>query len=101
MGSRLQLQTMLETLAGNRNVYFQPPTGLAIKYPAIVYERNSLDNRFADNVPYSQNQSYSVTVIDANPDSTLVTKVSQLPMCKFNRHFKNDNLNHDVYILYY
>ena len=101
MASRLDLHELLCSVLGTRNVYFQPPTGLAIKYPAIVYERNSLDNRFADNIPYSQNQSYSVTVIDANPDSTLVTKVSQLPKCKFNRHFKNDNLNHDVYILYY
>lgn len=101
MGSRLELQTLLENLAGTRNVYFQPPSGLIMKYPAIVYERSKLDNRFADNLVYSQNQSYSVTVIDANPDSSLVVKVSQLPKCRPDRHFKNDNLNHDVFTLYY
>lgn len=101
MGSRLDLQTLLETLTGNRNVYFQPPAGLTMKYPAIVYERNRLDNRFANDFVYSQKQSYSITVIDSNPDSALVQKVSQLPTARFDRHFKNDNLNHDVYVIYF
>ena len=101
MGSRLELQTLLENLAGTRNVYFQPPTGLTMKYPAIVYERSKLDNKFANNLVYLQKQSYSITVIDPNPDSTLVTKVSQLPTCRPDRHFKSDNLNHDVFVIYF
>jgi hypothetical protein len=101
MGSRLELQTLLETLLGSRNVYFQPPATLTMKYPAIVYERSKLNNAFANDLVYNQNQSYSVTVIDANPDSLIVAKVSQLPKCRPDRQFKNDNLNHDVFILYF
>ena len=101
MGSRLELQTLLESLAGTRNVYFQPPAGLTMKYPAIVYERSKLDNKFANYLVYLQKQSYSITVIDPNPDSTLVTKVSQLPTCRPDRHFKSDNLNHDVFVIYF
>jgi len=101
MGSRIELQTLLENLAGTKNVYFQPPAGLSMKYPAIVYERSKLSNKFANDLVYSQKQSYSVTVIDSNPDSTLVSKVSKLPRCQPDRSFKNDNLNHDVFILYF
>ena len=101
MGSRLELQTLLEGLAGTRNVYFQPPPTLTMKYPAIVYERAKLTNRFANNIVYNQKQSYNITVIDANPDSVLPIKVSQLPMCRPDRSFKSDNLNHDVFIIYF
>ena len=101
MSSRLELQTLLEETLGSRNVYFQPPDSITMKYPAIVYSRNSIRNRNANNGVYNQDISYSVTVIDKNPDSEIVTKVSQLPMCRFDRHYKADNLNHDVFTLYF
>jgi len=42
-----------------------------------------------------------VTVIDRNPDSDLPGKVAELPMCTFNRFFTADNLNHDVYTIFF
>jgi hypothetical protein len=42
-----------------------------------------------------------ITIIDANPDSDIPAKVGNLPLCKFNRHYTADNLNHDVYNVYY
>lgn len=101
MGSRLELQTVLEELLGSRNVYYQPPASVLMKYPAIVYSRDDIANTFADNRVYMQAIAYMVTVIDKNPDSEIVTKVSQLPMCSFERHYVSDNLNHDVFTLYF
>lgn len=101
MGSRLELQTVLEELLGSRNVYYQPPASVLMKYPAIVYSRDDITNTFADNRVYMQVTAYMVTVIDKNPDSEIVTKVSQLPMCSFERHYVSDNLNHDVFTLYF
>ena len=98
--NRKNLQTILENILGSKNVYFQPPEGLKLKYPAIVYSRNSINNAFADNIVYKQAFSYQITVIDKDPDSEIVLKVSQLPMCKHDRHFKSDNLNHDIFTLY-
>ena len=37
--TRLELQSVLEQTLGSRNVYFQPPASVKMKYPAIVYER--------------------------------------------------------------
>lgn len=106
MDRRLQLQTLLETIIGPRsdgqkNVYFQPPAGVKIVYPCIIYSRNAGDTKFANDKPYNQTVGYQVIVIDANPDSLIPGKVASLPLCKFNRHYTKDNLNHDVYNLYY
>ena len=101
MASRLQLQTELEELLGSKNVYYQPPASVKMSYPAIVYSRNDIRNDFANNDVYSQNRSYEVIVIDKNPDSEIVDRISQLPMCRFDRHYTSDNLNHDVFTLFY
>lgn len=101
MATRIDLQNVLEELLGSRNVYYQPPESLKISYPAIVYSRKTIDNSYANNSVYKQNYAYEITVIDKNPDSEIVNKVSKLPTCRFDRHFKSDNLNHDVFTLYY
>ena len=99
MPSRLELQTLLEEILGSRNVYFQPPESVKMKYPAIVYSLEDITNTFANDRVYLSKRKYLITVIDEDPDSEIVEKVSQLPTCKFNRHFESDNLNHDVFIL--
>lgn len=101
MLNRERLQTILEELLGSTNVYYQPPESVKMNYPAIVYSRNDIDNIFADNHPYIQAYSYTIIVIDKDPDSEIVSKVAKLPMCSFNRHYTADNLNHDVFTLYY
>ena len=101
MATRIDLQNVLEELLGSRNIYYQPPESLKMSYPAIVYARKTIDNSYANNSVYKQNYAYEITVIDKNPDSEIVNKVSKLPTCRFDRHFKSDNLNHDVFTLYY
>jgi len=44
---------------------------------------------------------YKVTVIDPDPDSLIPDKVASLPSAVFNRFFAANNLNHDVYNLYF
>lgn len=101
MNKRLELQSVLEEILGSRNVYFQPPSTIKMSYPAIVYSRKSIDNRHADDSVYLQDNSYELIVIDKNPDSDIVSRVSELLLCRFDRHYKADNLNHDVFTLYY
>lgn len=99
--NRNNLQTILENILGSKNVYYQPPSNITMKYPAIIYSRNRIENKYASNIVWKQDTSYQITVIDKNPDSEIVNKVSQLPMCRHDRHYTADNLNHDVFTLYY
>lgn len=101
MVQRTILQTILEEIMGSRNVYFQPPEDFKMKYPCIVYERDSGDTQFADNIPYIFNQRYAVTLIDKNPDSKYLKKIAELPKCVYNRHYVQDGLNHDIFNLYF
>lgn len=101
MGTRADLQSLLETLLGSRNVYFQPPPTIQMKYPCIVYNLDDMDTKFADNYPYRVERRYSLTVIDKDPDSAIPDKVALLQKCIFDRHFVTDNLNHNVFIIYF
>lgn len=101
MGSRLELHEELVNILGSRYVYFQPPETIKMNYPAIVYARDSIDNDFANDGVYRQTRSYTITVIDPDPDSEIVDKISMMKSCRHDRHYKSDNLNHDVFIIYY
>lgn len=101
MGSRLELHEIFCDILGNRNAYFQPPESIKINYDAIVYSRSSIENAHADNMIYKQDHAYTVVAIYEDPDSDLPLKISRLPRCRFDRHYVSDNLNHDVFTLYY
>lgn len=101
MKTRANLHEELCEILGSRNVYFQPTSNVNMKYPAIVYSRSSINSNFADNIVYMQHNAYKVVVIDANPDSIVVKRVSALPRCRFNAHYVSENLNHDAFTLFY
>lgn len=99
MGQRADLQALLETITPH--VYFQPRTNVTLEYPCIKYERDNETAQYADNKLYHHRKRYLVTVIDADPDSTLPDEVRALPYCSFDRHYVGDGLNHDVFNLYF
>ena len=98
---RLELHELLAELLGSRNVYYQPPESVRMNYPAIKYSRDDIQNTFANNNVYMQQHAYEITVIDEDPDSEIVNKISKLPTARFERHFTSDDLNHDVYQIFY
>lgn len=101
MGTRLDFQGVLEGVLGSRNVYFQPPTNVQMSYPAIVYNRDYEAVQYGDNRPYNRRLRYQVTVIDPNPDSPIPSQVGELSLAAFVRHFTMDNLNHDIFDVYF
>lgn len=99
MGLRQDLHKLF--VAITPNVYFQPPTNVKLVYPCIIYQRDFADTKFADNEPYAHKLRYMVTVIDRDPDSDIPGEVAKLPMSVFSRFYIADNLNHDVYSVYF
>lgn len=97
MANRLQLSEVLHAILNSDSVYFQPPESIEMEYPAIVYSLNGIQNTFADNTVYTQSRVYQITIIDEDPDSEIVDKVSRLPNCKFVRPYDADNLHHWVF----
>ena len=101
MNSRLELNEVLCSVLGSRNAYFQPPASIKMKYPAIVYKRDTIVNSQANNEVYKQANKYQLIVIDQNPDSEVVQKISKLSRIRYDRHYVSDGLNHDVFTIFY
>lgn len=98
---RIEFHKLLCGILGTNHVYYQAPEKSQMKYPAIIYNRERINNKHANNHVYYQKTAYKVTVIDPNPDSEIVQKISKMDLCKFENHYVSDNLNHDVYLIYY
>lgn len=101
MEKRIELQKIFCDLLGSDNVYFQPPESVKMRYPAIVYSLDDLFGRRADDRIYLGCKRYSVTLIDGDPDNVFVDSIAALPLCSFDRHYKQDNLNHYVFTIYF
>jgi hypothetical protein len=100
MANRLNLDEKFREILGNGNVYFNPPESVKMKYEAIRYVRKTIENKFANNSVYIQDDCYEVTAIYRNPDSDLPRKISRLPKCSHDRQYVVDNLIHDVFTIY-
>lgn len=98
---RLKLHELLKEIAGTENVYFQPPSGHLMNYPAVRYNIDSSATTFADNNPYRDTLRYQVIVIDEDPDSEIPGKIKKLPLCRFSRFYAAEGLNHFVFNLYF
>ena len=96
-----ELKPILVDILGSNNVYFQPPATVQMEYPCIVYHRDYAKTEFADDLPYGHAIRYAVMVIDKNPDSDIPDKVAKLPTCVLDRFYTADNLNHNVYKLFF
>lgn len=101
MANRSKLHDMLKNMLGSNNVYYQPPATIKMEYPAIVYSKNDIDSKFANNKQYISKNKYEIIVIDKKPDNPIISLLLKLPLCNYNNHYISDNLNHDVITLYY
>lgn len=97
MASRIDLQKTLEGILGTRNVYFQPPASLQMKFPCIKYDFSKPELVHADNSILFEHHTYSVTLIHKDPDNTVWESILHLPYCRFDRMYKADNMYHYVF----
>lgn len=103
MASRIELHEELCELLGSRNVYFQPPESLKMQYPCIRYSISGMPNIKANDKFYTKTcTTYDITVIDADPDSDISTRIlAHFPMTRFDRAYTSNNLNHHVLTINY
>jgi hypothetical protein len=99
---RLQLHEELCEILGSRNVYFQPPGTVRMKYPCIRYSRDRGRHLNADNRTYLYKQAYQIIYMDFNPDNEVVEQLMEhFSEISYIRNYTADNINHDVLIIYY
>lgn len=101
MATREDLQAKLEELNGNRNVYYNPPANIQMKYDAIRYSLSNIQSDYANNNKYTKMKCYDLIVISRKPDPEVVNKILDLPYSSLGRPYTADNLNHYPITLYY
>ena len=102
MASRLELQQELEDVLGSRNVYFQPPESVKMKYDAIVYSLSNMRLDYADDLSYKRHKQYDILVISRNGDNQIADHLlDHFKWIRFDRRYVADNLYHDALSLYY
>jgi hypothetical protein len=102
MAKRLELQAMFEEILGSRNVYFDPPETVKMKYDAIRYKLGGKNITRANNAAYRITNQYDGVVITTDPDTTIPDEmIRQFSMCSFGTPYTADNLTHYPFTLYY
>ena len=100
MLNRTDLQNKFEEILGTKNVYYQPPESVKLKYPAIIYSRTSLYKLTAGDDTYKVNPSYKVTYVSKTVDDPVIDALLRLPYSRFLNHYAAENLYHDVFEIY-
>lgn len=99
--ARLLLQKIFEDILQSKNVYYQPPSNIKLKFPCIIYRKNKIRGIRADNRFYGINDEYMVTYVSKTVDDDAILKILELEMCTHDRRYTSDNLYHDVFTLYF
>lgn len=101
MKTREQIQTTLEEILGNKNVYFQAPPNTGMKYPCIVYRFNRFDRRNADNKPYMLVGNWEIHHMYKSLKNDLKTKMLfAAPWVEFDRRVVTDGVYNDYYTIH-
>lgn len=101
MANRLTLHEKLCAVLGTRNVLFQPPASVRLKYPCIIYKLSDIDTKHADDRVYRATNKYSVTFISRDPDNNYSEKMFEMPYVSFDRRYIADDLYHDVFTIFF
>lgn len=102
MAERLTLHEELCEVLGSRNVYYQTPESVKMKYDAIRYKLGGKDIKRANNSLYRSTNRYEGVVIARDPDTDIPDKLlARFQMISLGTPYTADNLNHYPFTLYY
>lgn len=94
--SRLSLHQQIKSIVGNNVlVAYQPTNNIHLTYPCVIYELDRIDDTYSNDNRYLTSRSYTLTVIDKEPDSHIFDILYEgLEFVTFERMFVEDNLYH-------
>jgi hypothetical protein len=102
MKSRVDLHDRLVSILGSNQVYFQPPSNVQMKYPAIVYELSGDYSAKADNRRYTVYDKYTITHIFKSLNNEKKNEIlDAFKYVEYDRRLIADGLYQDIYTIYW
>lgn len=86
---------------GSRYVYFQPPTGVKMEYPCIVYAVEGSHRLDADNKIYGRKRRYKLTHITRDPDDQTPLRIEEMRYCRLTAITVVNRLYHTHFTIYF
>lgn len=97
-----ELRELQKSILGYQHTYFEPPENVWMQYDAVVYERNTMHVRRANNKSYVLTDQWDVKVISKDPETALPRAIQEhFERCSPGRVFVRDNLWHFPFTIYY
>lgn len=87
-------------LSNGLKVYFRPPNTNILSYPCIVYDRSNYPTVYGNDVPYVVGEQFEVTFISNEPGLDRGVDILNLPNSSHSTTFRQDNLVHEVFVVY-
>lgn len=98
--NRLEFHNKLLELVPN--AYFSPPESVKLNYPCVIYQISDVNPGHANNFAYKHMKRYQVLHIYKDADGDKIADfLEAFSYCRFSRHYTADNLNHDIFEIYY
>lgn len=97
--TRLTLHQDLIDALGSSNVYYNPPETIQMKFPAIVYSLDFIEQIHADNKKYIDWTTYKVIVVSKKPDDPVIKKILNWEMTRFSTSYTRNGFYHTAIIL--
>lgn len=98
------IRDILYTIHDTKNVYYNPPSSIQMKFPCFRFEMNNTDIKYADNVSYMRTKRWTITYISRDVediDPVIKEMLDAFKYCTQETQFKSDNLQHVVFNLYF
>lgn len=98
---RIELHNKLKQIT--QNVYYEPADGKRLSYPCIVYTRQNIDNKRANNSNlYVGHVIYNVQYMTTDGANTKTKEMLRLlPTASLSNIMVNDGVYHENYNIYY
>lgn len=102
MGSRIDLQNMLDNIEGNTKAYYQPPSSLQISYPCFIYSDKPGNILRASDTIYRYKNRYDLLYITKTPRQDMMTiMLEKFSYCSLDNIYISDGLHHYAFTIYY
>lgn len=102
MVRRYELHEKICDILGSRNVYFQAPSTLKMKYPCVRYDLSGFDTKHANDGVYNYSKRYDGVIIDLDPDTEIPEKMLMaFSFFSLGKPYIADGLYHYPFTLYF